>query len=317
MTCSAIKLKDLLAPFPAAQIGWRVGARTKSKDKGQALPYIDARDVQTRLDEVVGAENWQVSFSAAPHGTGVLCSISIHVEGGAEGAWVIKQDGGQQDKESDGESNLDSVKGALSDSFKRAAVMWGIGRYLYSYETPWVPLKNEGKHLAVIPLLPDEFLPEAERGKKGASVIDPAATVAGQGAMSAAPSTTPAASAAKPLYDSSVAGDVVDPTADTGPKELFQSSVAGDMEDPSAESAPAAAANRRIDLPIIGTADQWTELSSDHKNTVRLLNERIVDKKGLVGVRSFLTEGKGSTTLPEWVRKSLLSNVAAVSGDVH
>ena len=316
MSCSASKLKDLLAPFPAAQIGWRVGARTKQKDKGQALPYIDARDVQTRLDEVVGAENWQVSFSAAPHGTGVLCSISIHIDD----RWVIKQDGGQQDKDSDGDSDkntLDSVKGALSDSFKRAAVMWGIGRYLYGYDTPWVALKNEGKHLAAIPVLPDEFLPEAERGKKSGSAVTANAATAAESSATSTTLSTPTVAGAKPLYDSSVAGDVIDPTVETGPKELFQSSVAGDMDDPSADPAPAVAANRRIDLPIVGTADQWSALPQDHKETVRLLTERIERKVALPSVRSYLTEGKGATTLPEWVRKSLLTNVATAAGDLH
>jgi hypothetical protein len=314
MTCSAAKLKDLRAPFPAAQIGWRVGARSKEKDKGQALPYIDARDVQTRLDEVVGPENWQVSFSAAPHGTGVLCSISIHVEE----RWVVKQDGGQQDKAPEkAESNLDPVKGVLSDSFKRAGAMWGIGRYLYSYDTPWVTLKNEGKHLAAIPVLPDEFLPEAERGKKATSAVTANAAAAAESVATGTTQSTPTVASAKPMYDSSVAGDAVDPTAEAGSKELFQSSVAGDMDDPSVESAPAVAANRRIDLPIIGTADQWSALPQNHKETVRLLTERIEKRVALPGVRSFLTEGKGSTTLPEWVRKSLLTNVAAVSGDIH
>ena len=48
----------LAAPFPADAISWRVGSTTGDKSKGMALAYIDARDVQARLDDVMGAD-WQ------------------------------------------------------------------------------------------------------------------------------------------------------------------------------------------------------------------------------------------------------------------
>ena len=38
--------------------------------------------------------------------------------------WVTKSDGAE-------DSTIEAVKGAYSDSFKRAAVKWGIARYLY------------------------------------------------------------------------------------------------------------------------------------------------------------------------------------------
>ena len=47
----------------------------------------------------------------------------------------------------DGAENTDiePVKGGLSDSFKRAAVLWGIGRYLYDMESIWVAIEPFGK----------------------------------------------------------------------------------------------------------------------------------------------------------------------------
>ncbi len=42
-------------------------------------------------------------------------------------------------------SDIESVKGGLSDSMKRAAVEWGIGRYLYGMTQKWVSIEQRGK----------------------------------------------------------------------------------------------------------------------------------------------------------------------------
>jgi hypothetical protein len=56
--------------------------------------------------------------------------------------WVRKSDGA-------GETQVEGEKGAISDALKRAAVKWGIGRYLYDLDSPWVPCEtyqgNDGK----------------------------------------------------------------------------------------------------------------------------------------------------------------------------
>jgi hypothetical protein len=50
------------------------------------------------------------------------------------------------------------IKGAYSDAFKRAAVHWGVGRYLYSHEALWVELKD-GKYFKETPKLPSSLSP--------------------------------------------------------------------------------------------------------------------------------------------------------------
>ena len=35
------------------------------------------------------------------------------------------------------------TKGAMSDSFKRSAVMWGIGRHLYDLPSVWVKCETK------------------------------------------------------------------------------------------------------------------------------------------------------------------------------
>lgn len=138
----------LTAEFPKEAISWR--AQTVYEGKALALAYIDARDVMDRLDEVCGPPNWQCKYSHANGKT--VCDIAINTFAGlmkedgnggyitVEPVWVWKADGA-------GDSDIEAEKGALSDAFKRAAVRWGIGRYLYSLKSPWVPceLGNNGK----------------------------------------------------------------------------------------------------------------------------------------------------------------------------
>ena len=132
-------LSKLKEPFPQSQVSWRAQTVSKNGDKALALAYIDARDVQDRLDDVCGPENWQCRY---PHANGkTVCEVGIRI--GTE--WVWKSDGA-------GDSDIEAEKGALSDAFKRAAVRWGVGRYLYDLETPWVPCesyeKNGKKHFS-------------------------------------------------------------------------------------------------------------------------------------------------------------------------
>lgn len=123
---TADEVKLLFAEFPKDAISWRAQSVTKDGTKAMALAYIDARDVMDRLDSVCGAADWQCDY---PHaGAKTVCRIGIKI--GDE--WVWKANGA-------GDTDIESEKGALSDAFKRAAVLWGIGRYLYDLETPWVP----------------------------------------------------------------------------------------------------------------------------------------------------------------------------------
>ncbi len=123
--------KQLSDPFPPAKVSWRVGQITK-KDlhKASALCYIDARDVMDRLDAVCGPGNWSDAYHETPKGR-ILCTISIKI--GDE--WVSKSDAA-------GDTAVEAEKGAVSDAFKRAAVKWGIGRYLYDIPMQWVQIDD-------------------------------------------------------------------------------------------------------------------------------------------------------------------------------
>ena len=148
-----IDLAKLSAPFPPDQIDWRVGSTNSEKTRGMALAYIDSRAVMDRLDEVCGVDGWQCEYS----GIGAdktCCRIGIKIgyfyEAAAGGGmaravdaeWVWKADGA-------GDTDFEAAKGAFSDAFKRAAVKWGIGRYLYGLDSPWVEIEPMGKSFKI------------------------------------------------------------------------------------------------------------------------------------------------------------------------
>lgn len=124
----------LAEEFPREQVSWRAQNITAEGDKALALAYIDARDVMDRFDAVVGPDNWSDTYDVHPNVT--ICSIALRVDG----SWVTKADGA-------GDTDVEAEKGRISDAFKRAAVKWGIGRYLYRMEAVWAEceLTDNGK----------------------------------------------------------------------------------------------------------------------------------------------------------------------------
>ena len=144
--------KALKAPFPAKDVEWRIQVANEQKGIGLVLAYIDNRAIQDRLDESVGIENWKNEFVRWGD-SAVLCGISIKI--GDE--WITKWDGAD-------ETDRESTKGGLSNSMKRAAYQWGIGRYLYDLPPQWVKIEKKGKTwvIAQTPKLPSWAVPEGD-----------------------------------------------------------------------------------------------------------------------------------------------------------
>lgn len=153
-------LKKLSDPFPGEDIEWFITSTTKDKQKGLAVPFITARAAQDRLDEVVGPNKWKNRFIEWKNGA-QLCEILIFDDDTKE--WIGKVDGS-------GDTDIEGIKGGLSASFKRSASVWGIGRYLYYLESPWVEIEQRGKSYVIKPnqqiVLPGWALPGGS-GKPG------------------------------------------------------------------------------------------------------------------------------------------------------
>ncbi|HLZ25247.1 MAG TPA: Rad52/Rad22 family DNA repair protein [Ktedonobacterales bacterium] len=127
--------RQLREPFDPKDVDFRVQGRANEQTgRAQAVAYIDARAVQDRLDVVVGAGNW--SFDWQPlvidKGEVMVAKGTVTIFG------VAKSDAGSA-------SNFEQSLGAVSHCFKRAAVHWGVGRYLYNLPMAWVSVEKGGR----------------------------------------------------------------------------------------------------------------------------------------------------------------------------
>lgn len=127
----------LAEPFPDELIKYRVGAISKDKKRAQALPYVDPRSYEDRLNELVPG-GWSVEFT--PWGENrVICRLTIH--------------GVTRSSTGDGAGSPDSTAGmtAESQSLRRACSKYGLGRHLYDLEALWVPYNATTKTLQIPP----------------------------------------------------------------------------------------------------------------------------------------------------------------------
>ncbi|MCU5059032.1 Rad52/Rad22 family DNA repair protein [Bacillus paranthracis] len=125
-------MESLQAEFPVEQLGWKIINTFESQGRFFAFvaPFVDARAIQDRFDEVFGIDNWQVSYEKWGE-KATKCTISVFLNE----RWISKEDGSE-------ESDYSSVKGGFSNSLKRAAVLWGVGRYLYNVKPTKVELST-------------------------------------------------------------------------------------------------------------------------------------------------------------------------------
>lgn len=131
-------LEKLQHPFSKEDVEWRVERAFKAGNEvfAYVLAYITNRAIMQRLDSVFGPLGWSNQFTPWKD-KGQLCGISVWDEDKKE--WVTKWDGADS-------TNIESTKGGLSGSMKRAAVQWGIGRYLYGLDSYKVKIQTRGKN---------------------------------------------------------------------------------------------------------------------------------------------------------------------------
>lgn len=125
--------EELAKPFSEKDIEWRIARSGEKNGKiwAKCLAYVTNRAIMDRLDQVCGQDGWQNEFVECEGG--FLCTIKIW--NGER--WVSKTDGADR-------TQIESFKGGLSGAMKRAAVQWGIGRYLYSLPEGWADISPAG-----------------------------------------------------------------------------------------------------------------------------------------------------------------------------
>jgi len=112
---------------------WRIQSKNKDKTKAICTAYIDARDVMNVLDGAC-EDGWQTDVREIAGF--IFYGIGIRVDGIVNWRW----DTGSRIEDDKSDQMYDQAgKSAASDSFKRAAIHWGIGRFLYDLPTMTLP----------------------------------------------------------------------------------------------------------------------------------------------------------------------------------
>jgi hypothetical protein len=142
--------KALAAPFKVSQLGWK--PQVVKDNRALAVPYIDARDVMNRLDQVLGPTNWRDAYKVLAGGC-VVCRLSVRLDG----EWVSKVDVGSPSEQPDDGHRM---KAAFSDALKRAAIKFGVARYLSYLPPTWADYDPKTRQIVTPPALPMWALPE-------------------------------------------------------------------------------------------------------------------------------------------------------------
>jgi hypothetical protein len=126
----------LQAPFEESELEWRALSDGFFGQKYwmKLAPYVTNRAIMNRLDNTVGPFGWQnmETQSQFRQEEGFICTIMIRNP--ETGGWVSKMDGAPL-------TQFEAFKGGISDSMKRSAVQWGIGRYLYEIDDVFAEIK--------------------------------------------------------------------------------------------------------------------------------------------------------------------------------
>ena len=131
-----IEIQEALsAKFSPEDIEYRIGRSGIKNGNPWAtcLVYVTNRAIQERLDSVMGIDCWRNEFREWMD-TSVMCGISLKFGKN----WITKYDAASQ-------TSIESTKGGVSNSMKRAAVEWGIGRYLYKFDEEFAICFSDGK----------------------------------------------------------------------------------------------------------------------------------------------------------------------------
>ena len=142
---SAEKIKELVSelevPFGESAIDWRVTNTAKGEQRGQVVPYANARAYTDRLNTLVTPAGWtrkytvntSASFERAKDKK-VVAKVLVTCE------LTIFGVGSHSATGEEFADNENSLTAAEAQAFKRAAACFGLGRYLYHFTGVWVDL---------------------------------------------------------------------------------------------------------------------------------------------------------------------------------
>jgi hypothetical protein len=119
-------LKVLKAPFAKDNLGVKVQSFSKDRTRAMLVLYLQHTDVMNKLEEVDPAWTSEV-LGEERHGETCYVRTRLTLKGVA--------------RENVGEGG--DPKSAYSDALKRAAMLFGVGRYLYDSVTVWTEYNDQ------------------------------------------------------------------------------------------------------------------------------------------------------------------------------
>src|SRR5215469_2882939 len=153
---------ELEMPFPPDQVRWRVMNTSTDKKRGQIVPYADPRAYTDRLNALFSPQGWtrdyqvetinnitRVSKGEALITGKVLVTCTVTISG-------LGSHSGTGEKWADDPNGMTA---ADAQAFKRACVVFGLGRYFYDFVAPWVDL-DQNRQPRKTPPLPAWAIPE-------------------------------------------------------------------------------------------------------------------------------------------------------------
>lgn len=130
--------KALAVRFDPETLEWRQDGRPNARDGkyfARFVAYIEAGQVRERLDTVVPGE-WSLTIEPLPLVATEEAGNEFAFKARLQVLGVVREDVGTGK----------DYKQASTDSFKRAAVRFGIGHELYDMDQLWVPMDGDGKY---------------------------------------------------------------------------------------------------------------------------------------------------------------------------
>lgn len=141
-------LAELEVPFQVDQVLWRVTNTANNRTRGQVVPYADPRAYTDRLNGLLSPQGWTRTYETvtlnnitrtkrnAEIVTGkilVTCKVTIDGLGTHSGT-------GEEWADED-----NAMTAAEAQAFKRACSCFGLGRYFYDFDAPWVDIDEKSR----------------------------------------------------------------------------------------------------------------------------------------------------------------------------
>ena len=156
-------VSELEVPFDESAIDWRVTNTAKGEQRGQVVPYANARAYTDRLNGLLTPAGWTRKYTVNTSANferakdkKVVAKILVTCE------LTIFGVGSHSATGEEFADNENALTAAEAQAFKRAAACFGLGRYFYHFTGVWVDL-DERKRPKSIPRPFDWATPQGWR----------------------------------------------------------------------------------------------------------------------------------------------------------